>query len=395
MTLRPLIVTVAGAIAAMLLVAGMAGSPAVVPTADRAQAASPDRGPDPAIAPTPEGLPEIASNFDRAAEIQVTRTQAQPANDVVGAFRFICQPGQLNWDDPIIFPGQTGASPHLHQWFGNTSGNAQSTYRSLRTTGQSSCMGPLNRSAYWIPAMLNGRGQVIRPDYIFVYYKRVPSRAAICGADGGKCRALPRGLRFVFGFDTKRMDRKQPENLLFHWKCATPQNTYRGGLEQRFDRLDCPAGNTLMVTLSAPDCWDGKRLDSADHRSHIVHRVNNPNDGHAYCPRSNPLLVPQYTVGVAYNVAAGERIQDWYLSSDRMAGMPQMPPGSTFHADWYGAWDDPTMRAWMANCIDRLLSCSAGNLGNGTIMRRPAGYGLVANPRLVAIPPRPATASPS
>jgi hypothetical protein len=103
--------------------------------------------------------------------------------------------------------------------------------------------------------------------------------------------------------------------------------------------------------------------------------------------------VPQFTIGAVYNVAEGERVQDWYLSSDRMAGMPQMPPGSTFHADWYGAWDGTTLRTWTANCIDRVLSCSAGELGDGTIMRRRAGYGLVANPRLVPIPPRPAAAA--
>ena len=351
-------------------------------------------GPDPVLAPTLDGLPEIASNFDRAAQIERDPSPVHPAIDgVVGAFRFICQPGQLNWDDPIVYPGRAGASPHLHQWFGNASGNAFSTYRSLRTGGQSSCMGPLNRSAYWMPAMLDGHGRVIRPDWISIYYKRVPAGAPDCGPGGAHCRRLPRGLRYVFGFDTRRMGERQPENLIFHWKCVTPQNTLRGGLEPRFDRLDCPAGNALMVTLASPDCWDGRRLDSADHRSHIVQQELSQYDGRTHCPGSHPFLVPQFTIGAVYTVAAGERIQDWYLSSDRMAGMPPMPPGSTFHADWYGGWDDPTLRTWTANCIDRVLSCSAGALGDGTIMRRPAGYGLVATPRLVPIPPRLAATS--
>ncbi|MBS0479493.1 MAG: DUF1996 domain-containing protein, partial [Proteobacteria bacterium] len=223
-------------------------------------------------------------------------------------------------------------------------------------------------------------------------YKRVPVTAAVCGKEGANCRELPRGLRYVFGFDTRRMADRQPENLLFHWKCVTPQNSYIGGQETRFDKLDCPPGNSLMVTLSSPDCWDGKRLDSPDHRSHIVNQAPSPYDGRTYCPKSHPILLPQFTIGASYAVAAGERIQDWYLSSDRMAGMPQMPPGSTFHADWYGAWDEPTLRTWTANCIDKVLSCSAGELGDGTIMRRPPGYGLAANPRLVSIPPRPTAA---
>ncbi len=346
--------------------------------------------PDPVVAPAPDGLPDIPSNFDRSSQIERDQSPVYTAVDVVGAFRFICQAGQLNWDDPIVYPGQRGASPHLHQWFGNALGNARSTYRSLRTAGESSCMGPLNRSAYWMPAMLDGHGRVVRPDWISIYYKRVPVTAPVCGKGGANCRPLPRGLRYIFGFDTKRMRDKQPENMLFHWKCLTPANTYIGGLETQFDRLECPAGNTLMVTLASPDCWDGKRLDSADHRGHIVRQVYNPNDGKPYCPRSHPILLPQFTIGVAYAIQPGERIQDWYLSSDRMAGMPQMAPGSTFHADWFGAWDEPTLRTWTANCIDRLLNCSAGELGDGTIIRRPPGYGYVANPRLVPIPPRPA-----
>ena len=36
-------------------------------------------------------------------------------------------------------------------------------------------MSPLNRSGYWMPAMLNGAGYVVRPDYVMIYYKRRPA----------------------------------------------------------------------------------------------------------------------------------------------------------------------------------------------------------------------------
>lgn len=354
--------------------------------------APPYAGPDPVDTPTVEGLPAIASNFDRATQIERDPDPVAKSADPDGAFRFICQPGQLNWDDPIVYPGQVGGSPHLHQWFGNSLGNANSTYRSLRTAGESSCMGPLNRSAYWMPAMMDGKGGVVRPDYIAIYYKRLPSSAPKCGPGGQNCRELPRGLRYIFGFDMLRMHDRQPENVLFHWKCVTPQDQMRGGQDVRFDRLDCPPGNAMMVSLSSPDCWDGKRLDSPNHRSHVVDQVRDVNTGQPSCPKTHPIMLPQFTLIAAYKVAAGERVQDWHLSSDRMAGMPVMPPGSTFHADWYGAWDDETLRTWTANCIEHVLSCSAGELGDGTIMRRPPGYGLTANPRIVPVPTRPTTA---
>jgi Domain of unknown function (DUF1996) len=346
--------------------------------------------PDPVESPAIDGLPDIPSNFDRQHEVQTSQSPVTAATDgLIGAFRFICQPGHLNWDDPIVYPGMVGGSPHLHQWFGNSRGNAKSTFKSLRSSGESGCMGPLNRSAYWMPAMLNGEGQVIRPDYIAIYYKRVPKSSKECGIDGALCLALPRGLRYIFGYDMLRLGKPQRQNEIFHWKCVTPDNRTLGPLAARFDQLECPPGNTLMVTLASPDCWDGRNLDSKGHRTHVVHQRLNSGSGRRTCPSSHPYLIPQFTLGAAFSVMPGESIQAWHLASDRMPGQPVMPSGATFHADWFGAWDDKTLKTWTSNCIDKILSCSAGQLGDGTIMRRPDNYGLVANPRLVAIPPRP------
>ena len=53
--------------------------------------------------------------------------------DTVGAFRFICGPSHEAYDDPVVFPGQPGKS-HLHQFWGNSQANGNSTYESLRST---------------------------------------------------------------------------------------------------------------------------------------------------------------------------------------------------------------------------------------------------------------------
>lgn len=332
-------------------------------------------------APSLDGVAKIATNFDRTAEVVNEGVMPPEAGDPLGAFRMTCQAGQINADDPIVYPGKVGGSPHLHQWFGNTAANALSTYRSLRTTGEGTCNGPLNRSAYWMPAMIRGDDMIIRPDYITVYYKRYPKTASECRTTARECISVPRGLRYVFGFDMKRMHESQPENMIFHWKCVTPQNTQRGDLTSRFDTLDCPAGNLLIVTLEAPNCWDGVHLDSADHRSHMAYQQFG--QGPATCPATHPYLIPQFTLGAAYSIEAGEDIRNWYLHSDRMAGMQQMAPGSTFHSDWYGAWDDDTLAVWVDNCIDRKLNCSAGELGDGTMMKHLADFDFRSPPRLI------------
>ena len=130
--------------------------------------------------PPPSGevlypIAAIPSNFDVTSELvpawgtgaipAKSATGGTPNLDDPGAFRFICAPAGLNWDDPIVYPNQPGKS-HLHQYYGNTAITAASTYASIRTSGNSTCNSPLNRSGYWEPAMIVGvTNQVVRPDF--------------------------------------------------------------------------------------------------------------------------------------------------------------------------------------------------------------------------------------
>ncbi|MFD1788393.1 DUF1996 domain-containing protein [Sphingomonas floccifaciens] len=322
----------------------------------------------------------IASNFDRRRELQRADVPASASPDVVGAFRFICQAGHISADDPIVYPGQRGRS-HLHQFFGNTLTNADSSYESLRTTGDSTCMGPLNRSAYWMPAMLNGMGQVVRPDYVSIYYKRLPESDPACRRQGRACVPLPRGLRFIFGHDMLDMRNAPTGNA--YWNCqgagATPGH-YPSLAEAR---RHCAAGSQIGAIIVAPDCWDGANLDSPDHRSHISY-AGYGDTGVLRCPASHPFVIPQFTLGAWYTSDAS--LPKWHLSSDRMPGMAPMEDGTSLHSDWWGAWDDETMATWTAHCINRKLNCSDGVLGDGTGMKRPAGFGYTATPRLVRVP---------
>ena len=73
-----------------------------------------------------------------------------------------------------------------------------------------------------------------------------------------------------------------------------------------------------------------------------------------------------------------------------MPGMP-MKPGTSFHSDWFGAWDDDVMKIWTDNCINKLLNCSGGDLGNGQQMKMFKGFKWTANPHLAQPPPSPET----
>ena len=300
------------------------------------------------------------------------------APDVVGAFRFDCMAGQVKYDDPIVFPNQPGKS-HLHQFFGNTLADARSTYQSLRTSGDSTCMSPVNRSAYWMPAMLDGVGNVVRPDFVSIYYKRLPASSPDCQSRGKACIALPRGLRFIFGYNM--LNPSDPASGGGYFNCQGPGATPGHYPTITEAMKHCPVGAQLGAVISAPDCWDGVNLDTADHRSHMAY----PGYGwwgYLKCDDQHPYVIPGFQLGAWFTVDAN--FKTWHLSSDEM--MPGTVPGTTFHADWFGAWDDKTMATWTANCIDKLLSCSGGELGDGTQMTQAYPFSWTADPHTIPKP---------
>ncbi len=327
--------------------------------------------------------PSIPSPVKPATLIQPIDTPPTAATESIGAFRFLCEPGQVSYDDPIVYPNQPGRS-HLHQFFGNTGANASSTYRSLRTSGDSTCVNILNRSAYWMPAMLDGRGHVVRPDYVSIYYKRLPSNSAECHRQAKDCVALPRGLRFIFGYDM--VSGRTPTGGTY-FDCDGP--TAKPGHYPTITEAakNCPAGNRLGAIITAPGCWDGKRLDSPNHRDHMANPTYG-SQGYLRCPPTHQHITPTFTMGAWYSVDEA-RADSWYLSSDEMPGMARMPAGSTFHADWFGAWDDTVMADWMRNCIEALKSCSSGELGDARQLKQTGPFVWKTPRRLVPIPPRP------
>jgi hypothetical protein len=66
------------------------------------------------------------------------------------AFVVTCTQSHISKDDPIAHPGHAGAS-HEHAFFGNTTTDANSTYRSLQK-GSTTCDDSGDRAAYWSPA---------------------------------------------------------------------------------------------------------------------------------------------------------------------------------------------------------------------------------------------------
>lgn len=351
--------------------------------------------PTPTPTPTPVTFPKVgdvlpvASGLNVPALLGPKSIPASSAPDIVGAFRFLCGPFHLSYDDPIVYPGQPGKA-HLHQFFCNSGVNANTTYESLRKGEGAEHTYELNHSAYWMPAMLDGKGNVVRPDNVSIYYKRLPSTSPLCTTAAKGCVGIPRGLRFVFGWDQTRPNEPQPENAVrFNFKCVqgfTPVNDATPDMVETMKI--CKPGQWLSATINTPQCWNGVDLDTPDHRSHLAEMIRNASTNYKNaCPATHPYIIPQFTMGVKYSIEAGDDPTLWSLASDHMLPPALRRPGASFHSDYWEAWEDGIRLRWERGCLDKMLNCSDGDLGDGQIMARGPHYPQPkASPRLVPVP---------
>jgi hypothetical protein len=254
----------------------------------------------------------------------VTPSMANPPLAVHREFQANCSFTHRRSDDPIVRPGQPGAS-HEHTFLGNPSVDAFTTTESL-LAATTTCSVPADKSAYWFPTVFNGDTPVV-PDFPqVIYYKSGV-------IDYTSVRPFPTGLRFVAGDLNATADEFLRASEA-GWECG---DSYHNADIPAY----CPPGTQLNVRYQAPSCWDGLHLDSPDHKSHMAYPVN------GRCPTSHPVAVPMIEFKMAFPVSGDmSRVR---LSSGR---------GYSWHYDFFNAWDPATLAALVRHCINGGLQCN-------------------------------------
>lgn len=274
-------------------------------------------------------------------------TSEQPAypTDGSGDFRTRCAPSHVAFDDPIVYPGQPGRS-HLHQFFGNTGTSAASTTASIAGTGNSTCRGGIaNRSAYWVPAMIDMRtSEVVAPDDSDFYYK-----TSYRGVVNASIKPLPAGLRMIAGDPKNTTDLGLWGASPYVFKCHN-----NGAVQSTSIIPNCPVGDQLELSLNFPQCWDGKNLDSPDHKSHMAYA----NGG---CPASHPVALPEVSFHILWPIKVAGEAANWRLSSDTYTG----PAGRSAHGDYIYGWVDEVAATWATRCIAAGRDCHSHLWGDG------------------------------
>ncbi|GHH40109.1 DUF1996 domain-containing protein [Lentzea cavernae] len=324
---------------AALAVAGVAASavtanamffhepPAPKPTqvAAPTTVATPTRAAD-TTTPPPASTSATTAETTKAAAAPTKAQEPIPPNAVrVAEFVAECPFTHKLPDDPIVLPGLAGAS-HMHSFFGNTSTNAHSDVNSLAKAG-STCSPKVDLSSYWVPTLLVD-GQAVEPTGTTFYYLGEGVRDDVTA----RIQPLPYGLRIVAG----NAKATAPDNTtMSRWSCL-----HAGHVGASKDFVNCPAGTMIESYLDFPQCWNGKDLDSADHKSHMSYPVAGD------CPSTHPVPVPKLRQVLRYP-ASGDPAR-FKLSSG---------PGFTMHGDFFNVWPEAEMAQRVRDCINRIVKC--------------------------------------
>jgi len=228
-------------------------------------------------------------------------------------------------DDPIVFPRFPGLS-HDHSFVGNTTTNASSTLRSLRA-GSTTCKRGGEKAAYWMPTLLLN-GQAVEPRGATIYYRRKTL---------APLRAFPAGFKLIAGDSHATA----PQDLkIAYWNCGAMSS-----IPASAEVPTCPNARTesLRLHVNFPGCWDGKHLDSPDHKSHMAYAVRGD------CPASHPVALPAISVIFRYPITGG-------------AGVTLASGGQySAHADFFNAWQQRTLTSLVNGCLNALRHCQQGS----------------------------------
>jgi Domain of unknown function (DUF1996) len=242
-----------------------------------------------------------------------------------GSFRIECEFTHRAQVDPVVAPGHTSA--HMHDFFGNISTNANSTYASM-LAGATNCTNARDKAGYWAPTLYKN-GLPVRPDRAIFYYRNRP-------VEYSKTVPFPKNFRMIAGGVGTFPNT--------YWTCDGESDT---GFQSRRNFIpNCGSGGQIKLHVFFPSCWDGLRLDSPDHRSHVAYGLDDDigqpeGTDPDLCPASHPVKLPQLDFRIQYDLSngTGARFSDGTVLA---------------HADFWNTWVQSELEAWVAKCLGRI-----------------------------------------
>lgn len=231
--------------------------------------------------------PDLGADY-----VDIDRVAAVPEDAGPGAYSWDCgrnANGHRNTGNVVVTPGRTGPVHHLHDYLGNLSVEIRSTVPSL-VGGGTTCTNGDESTYYW--PVLRTVGPEDGPHGGTIQVAASVSFTYL-GNPRGPVVEMPRFLRGAVGDAYAVTNGGARASAV--WSCS-------GSPERRALRyVVCPRGERVLRVFDFPSCWDGRRVDSDDHRRHLV--LPAPGGG---CPIST-FAVPRLRIVAAYDIAPGTR----------------------------------------------------------------------------------------
>ncbi|KAK0630521.1 hypothetical protein B0T17DRAFT_590009 [Bombardia bombarda] len=242
--------------------------------------------------------------------------------------RFGCSQITVERLDPLINPGEF-PTPHMHQVVGGNAFNASMPSTDISQVASCTTCGPADDfSNYWTANLYfkarNGslkRVPQVPNRFLFqdkfttqisggiVVYYIAPKKNTVT--------AFKPGFRMFVGDVMNRQPKYKSQSC---FRCYTGPNFGGDDLAPCSDtKIDFegfppqPCLGGIRSNILYPTCWDGKNLDSPNHKDHVAYPKSGPSNflSTGDCPASHPVKIPQLMLEVVWDTTKFNNKAEW------------------------------------------------------------------------------------
>ncbi|KAJ4412131.1 hypothetical protein N0V85_003713 [Neurospora sp. IMI 360204] len=283
--------------------------------------------------------------------------------------------------DPLVNYGEVGS--HAHSVHGSSGFSDNAEFDDLMNGDCTSCAVTQDKSAYWTPSLYfqhaNGSYELVQQvGGMLAYYLLYTDNAN----PSGGIKAFPPGFRMIAGDTNRRnytvgnVQDADPQKSdwaslgqtgqadltqrAIGFNCLNYGKQAEGTLYRHYmpdkDYLDANCADGIRAEMMFPSCWNGKDLDSDNHRSHLAYPDLVMSGS---CPKGFETKVPSlmYETIWATNNFIGLPGQFVWANGDVQ--------GFGYHADFMNGWDEDFLQQAVETCTNdsgRIQDCPIFNI---------------------------------
>ena len=265
--------------------------------------------------------------------LPLSTASSASASGGAGGWITICSYDHSAPDDPIVFPGQPGAS-HLHDFLANRSTTAMSGYSDM-LAAPTTCGTAADKAGYWAPALYRN-GVKVPPKGSYAtggatrnsfYYRADNVNASY------HITAFPANFRMLAGNAKATSEADSPKlGKEIYWGCSNNSPDVKAKAP-----ISCPTG-AITLHVGFPNCWDG--VVTPNETPHLRYPSSYT------CPAGFTTVLPRVIFRLEYPV--GTSASGITLSSGAYY---------TAHADFWNTWDQAGLQRLVDRCLNAHKDC--------------------------------------